>query len=104
MDLVQVTNAYRIGCAGKMDAGELTESDCNSRMGELRTRVLAEENRRVDAPAKAASGVRPAAGAQSANYGVLLKGLAIWSNGDDEPPAKLGQIVCAQKGPTVSCY
>jgi len=104
MDLLQVVSAYRIACAQKMDSDELSESDCNQRMGELRKRVTAEEARRRNAAdAPKGSGVHPAAGPKPTNMAVLLKGIAAWSLGIPEGADSPKQIVCFESGPMISC-
>jgi hypothetical protein len=102
MDLLQVVSAYRIACAQKMDGNELSEADCTKRMGELRTRITAEENKRNSATPEDGK-IKPAAGRKPANYVALLKGLADWSNGVPEDAAKPGTIVCFESGPMITC-
>jgi hypothetical protein len=101
-DLVELVNAYRIACAQKMDAGELTEDSCVTRMGELKKRVLSEETRRNQATGKAPGDVQPAAGPRTADFAALLNGLADWSKGGPGGAAQ-AQIVCFRSGPTISC-
>ncbi len=103
MDLLQIVSAYRIACAQKMDARELTEDDCNKRMGNLRARITSEETRRRGADAKTGTGVRPASGPKPTNYVTLLKDLADWSNDVPDDPGKPSQIRCFQSGPMISC-
>jgi hypothetical protein len=102
MDLLQIVSAYRIACAQKMDARELTQENCNNRMGQLRMRITAEETRRrAAAPAKREGDVRPAASPAPADYASLLKGIAGWSASGGS--AKSGDIACFQSGPMISC-
>ena len=103
MDLLQVVSAYRIACAQKMDANELSEAACNKRMGELRTRITAEERRRNNATAEQNGKMKPAAGQKPVNYATLLKGLAQWSIGIPEGGTKPGVITCFESGPMISC-
>jgi hypothetical protein len=103
MDLLQIVSAYRIACAQKMDARELTQENCTNRMGQLRTRITAEETqRRNAAPAKGEGDVRPASGPAGIDYAALLKGIAGWSAAAGGS-AKSGDIVCFQSGPMISC-
>jgi hypothetical protein len=114
MDMVQLVAAYRVACAQKMDAGELSEDSCNKRLGDLRQRVSAEEARRRNPPPAAAipapaakPGAKPVAkpvASRKPGLGPLLKGLATWSAGDDKVAVKPGQIVCMQRDPVITCY
>jgi hypothetical protein len=118
MDMVQLVAAYRVACAQKMDAGELSEDSCNKRLSDLRQRVAAEEARRRNPPPAAAipapaakPGAKPGANpvakpvaSRKPGLGPLLKGLATWSASDDNVAVKPGQIICMQRDPVITCY
>lgn len=104
-DLLQLVSAFRVGCAGKVDANVMTTEECKKQMAELRKRVTAEESkRRAAAAAKSDPGMKPAAGTKRTNMVTLLKGLARWTSPDDPAPVSTKHLNCMQVGQTVSCY
>ena len=105
-DLLQIVSAFRVGCAGKVDAGEMTKEDCKKQMAELRERVTAEENKRRGAAAapKTEKGARPVARAKRGGLAQLVNGIAKWTDSEDPAPASPKHLTCMQVGTTVSCY
>ena len=104
-DLLQLVSAFRVGCAGKVDAGEMTKEDCKTQMAQLRQRVAAEEQERRNATApKPQSGARPVARAKRSSMAKLVNGIAKWTDPDDPAPASTKHLTCMQVGSTISCY
>lgn len=104
-DLLQLVSAFRVGCAGKVDGGEMTKEDCKKQMAELRKRVTEEETKRRNATAQRAdkSGA-PAARVKRSSMAALVKGIAKWTDPDEPAPASAKHLTCMQVGRTVSCY
>lgn len=104
-DLLQLVSAFRVGCAGKVDAGQMTKEDCKRQMAQLRKRVTEEEaRRRGTATTGADSEGRPVARVKRSSMASLVKGIAKWTDPEDPAPANAKHMTCMQVGRTVSCY
>jgi hypothetical protein len=80
MDLVDLLLAYRLALARRVDEYAMPREEANLMITEMRARINAEIDRR--------NSLRLAAQAQqTAAYGALLQGLAIWSQSQLQPPA-----------------
>lgn len=95
LDLVLLSNAYRLAVAERVDKGELTKTEAQVIMAELGQRIVTEEQKRATNAAYARA-------AQAQGTGALLQGLGTLNQ--SMRPLQRQPITCTQTGNMINCF
>jgi hypothetical protein len=99
MDLVALSNAYRLAVAERRDKGEITKTEAQVMLAELGTAITAEEQKRATNSAYARAAQAQGTGALMQGFGTLMQSMQ-----PIQSPAPRLPITCTQTGHITRCF